>query len=68
MRLFEMPDSNTIDLDSVVNVGKTFINKNYPQYNCYEIFLLNGASFSVFESDLSRDDFVAQWSKTNVSL
>lgn len=61
MRLHELPDGSAIDLDQVVQVGPIFINKNYSQYNSYEIYLTNGTSNGVFENTLSRADFIASW-------
>lgn len=61
MRLYTLPDNEVIDLDSVIRVGSVFVNKNYPQYNCYEVYVTNGTSFGVFESDLSRATFLTEW-------
>jgi hypothetical protein len=61
MRLYTLPDNEVIDLDAVIRVGTTFINKNYPEHNCYEIYLSNGASFGVFDNQLSRSSFITEW-------
>ena len=62
MRLYNLPSGDAIDLDQVLKVDHLFINKNYPQYNCYEIYLSNGTSYGILENDLARADFIAAWS------
>lgn len=64
MRLHELPTGEEIDLDRVVKVGKLFVNKNYPEYNCYEVYMDSGESFGVFENALARTIFLALWSGT----
>ena len=61
MRQFIIPDGTTIDLDKVETVGAAFVNKNYPQYNCYEVYMTSGASHNIFESQLSRTSFLTTW-------
>ena len=62
MRRHDLPDGSTIDLDQVLQIGKLFVNKNYPEFNSYEIYLTNGTSYGVFEKDLRRSDFITTWS------
>jgi len=62
MRRHDLPDGSTIDLDQVLQIGKLFVNKNYPEFNSYEIYLTNGTSYGVFEKDLKRSDFITTWS------
>ena len=61
MRLHTLPDDEVVDLDQVIRVGALFINKNYPEYNCYEIYLSNGTSLGIRNSDLSRASFLVAW-------
>ena len=65
MRVFTRPTGQTIDLDAVVSVGEVFVNKNYPEYNCYEVYLAGGDSFSLFTNDVARDEFIAKWGGAN---
>lgn len=61
-RLYDMPDGETINLDNVEQVGKLFINKNFPEYNCYEVYFSTGRdSIGVFENDLPRAQFLIEW-------
>lgn len=62
MRPYTLPSGKQIDLDQVLSVSPIFINKNYSQYNCYEIYYTNGQSDGVFENDLARATFMAAWS------
>lgn len=62
MRAYSLPDGTAIDLDQVLSVDSIFINKNYSQYNCYEIRMLNGDSFGIFENELPRSTFITTWS------
>ena len=61
MRGYDLPGGGRIDLDAVKYIGKLFINKNYPQYNSYEIYLSDGKSHGIFESIISRADFILAW-------
>lgn len=61
MRLFDLPSGETVDLDEIAGIGKLFVNKNYPQYTCYEVFAKSGASYSVFEADIPRETFLQHW-------
>ena len=58
---YVFPDGTAIDLNQVLQVGPLFVNKNNSQYSSYEIYLTNGESIGVFESDLSRDSFITTW-------
>ena len=62
MRAYILPNNKQIDLDQVQSVGELFTNKNYSQYNCYEIYYNNGKSDGIFESDLPRETFIKAWS------
>ena len=61
MRQYVLPDDEVIDLDQVVRVGALFVNKNYPEYNGYEVYLSNGTSFGVFDEQLTRATFISVW-------
>ena len=61
MRLYNLPTGHTIDLDQVIETGPLFVNKNYPLYNGYEIYLANGSSVGVFDNDLPRASFLIEW-------
>jgi hypothetical protein len=61
MRLYTLPDNEVIDLDSVIRVSDLFINKNYAQYNAYEVYLTNGTSFGIFDNELGRATFLSEW-------
>jgi hypothetical protein len=61
MRLYTLPDDEVIDLDATIRMGKLFVNKNYPEYNSYEVYLSNGTSFGIFEEDLPRAAFKVTW-------
>lgn len=61
MLKYTLPDNSVIDLHQVLRVGETFVNKNYSEYNSFEIYLTNGTSLGVFDNQLSREDFIAAW-------
>ena len=62
MRLHELPDGSKIDLDSVAKIGALFVNKNYSEYSCYEVFLAYmPESITVFEVDLPRSELESLW-------
>jgi hypothetical protein len=62
MNVYNLPSGDAIDLDQVLQVGALFVNKNYPEYNSYEIYLTNGTSYGIFENALTRANFISAWS------
>lgn len=61
MRAYDIPDGNRIDLNQVIAVSVSHINKNDSSYNSYEVSLTNGYTHGILESQLSRATFIAAW-------
>ena len=62
MRLHNLPDGSKVDLDSIVTIGPLFINKNYPEYSCYEVYIAYRMdSITIFEADLLRSELESLW-------
>lgn len=61
MRPFDLPTGQTVDLDEISGIGTLHINKNYPEYNCYEVYIKGGDSVGIFENDVPRATLMALW-------
>lgn len=56
--MYELPDGTLIDLRAVVGVSKPFANKTDSNYNCYDLLMQCGRSFTVYESEVTRNSIV----------
>lgn len=58
MRLHDLPDGQTIDLDRITRVGPVVICKHDRQFDNYEVYFDVGESINIMVSALSREEFM----------
>lgn len=61
MRLYDLPDGTTIDLNTIRSIGKLNVCKHDDEYTNYEVYFHNGDSFALMELDLPRATMLALW-------
>lgn len=68
MSLYELKDGSVVKLDYVVRVSPLQVNKADSRFNCYEVFMIDGSTFTVFEEDLPRNRFLGHLKKGKKGL
>lgn len=66
--LYELKDGSMIVLDYVIKVSPVQINKADSRFNCYEVMMIDGNSFTIFEEHLPRKKFLGHLKKGKKGL